>query len=412
MKLKSFILHSSLFLLLAAPAAAQPASTFARGADVSWCTEMEAGGKQFYDAQGQQTELMTLLHQIGMNAIRLRVWVNPAQSYGPWSDKADVLVKARRAHAQGMALLVDFHYSDFFADPGRQDKPAAWASLSMEQLTQAVADHTADVLNALRAEGIEPAWVQVGNETRSGMLWDSGKLDWSRSGADVWKGYVTLSNAGYDAVKSVFPAAKVIVHIDKGPEDNAWFFRSFRQYGGKFDMIGLSHYPASSWQSENTKTADNTRTLAATFGVPVMIVETGYSATNETLAAQVMQDFMQKMKSVPACAGVFYWEPQLYGWWRPADYVRRGWQAYGKGAFTSQGRPAAALAAFADDGTAVRALPQDASAVMPVTFFDLSGRPVAARPVAATSPAASSLSSQHLSPGLYVTSHRKVIVTP
>ncbi len=349
------------------------ASDFARGADVSWCSEMEAGGKKFYNASGTETELMALMKQIGLNAIRLRVWVNPETAYGAWCNKADVLAKAKRAHAQGLALMIDFHYSDFFADPSRQTKPSAWASYSAAQVKQAVADHTKDVLQALKAEGIEPRWVQVGNETRSGMVWDDGKLNWNLSGAAVWNGYVALSNAGYDAVKSVFPQAKVIVHIDKGPDNNAWFFKAFRQYGGKFDMIGLSHYPESSWQSENTQTATNMKTLASTFGVPVMIVETGYSATNETLAAQVMKDLFEKVENVDACAGIFYWEPQVYSWWKPSYYTKLGWNAYGKGAFTSQGRPGAALEAFAGDEDGVRAVSRPAEAEE-LSSYDLQGR--------------------------------------
>lgn len=348
------ILMTLLLVFLNGTANAQPATTFARGADVSWCTEMESTGKQFYDATGQPTELMALLKQVGMNAIRLRVWVNPESDYGAWSDLTDVLVKARRAHAQRQALLIDFHYSDFFADPGRQTLPVAWTGHTLEELKQDVKTHTTEVLTALKQEGIEPLWVQVGNETRSGMMWDSGKIDWNKQGGAAWANYVALSNAGYDAVKAVLPQAQVIVHIDKGPDDNVWFFRDFKQYGGKFDMIGLSHYPETSWQNENARTAANARTLATTFSVPVMIVETGYAASNESLAAQVMTDFMSKMKAVSSCAGVFYWEPELYGWWKPAAYTRWGWNAYGKGAFTSQGRPSAALAAFADDGTGIQ----------------------------------------------------------
>ena len=103
---------------------------------------MEADGRHFYDAQGTETELMALMRQIGMTAVRLRVWVNPEKVYGAWSDKADVLAKARRAQAAGLEVMIDFHYSDFFADPGRQTKPVAWGSYSMAQLKQAVADHT------------------------------------------------------------------------------------------------------------------------------------------------------------------------------------------------------------------------------------------------------------------------------
>lgn len=362
-----------LTLLPAISAGAQTADQFACGADVSWCSEMEADGKRFYNAAGEETEMMALMKQIGMNAIRLRVWVNPEKAYGAWCDKADVLAKARRAHQQGLSLLIDFHYSDFFADPGRQDKPSAWAGCSMDELKIAVADHTRDVLQALKDEGIEPRWVQVGNETRQGMVWDNGKIDWNKSGSARYTGYVALSNAGYEAVHEVLPEAKVIVHIDKGPDDNAWFYREFKAAGGKFDMIGLSHYPESDWKNENTKTANNVKSLGQTFGVPVMIVETGYSASNESLAEQVMTDLFAKTQSLEQCAGIFYWEPEVYGWWKPAYYSKLGWNAYGKGAFTSEGKPSKALSPFNSEATAIATLrtSREAAAV-----YDLSGRRV------------------------------------
>lgn len=321
--------------------------SFASGADVSWCTEMEADGKKFYNENGQETEMMALLKQLGMNAVRLRVWVNPENEYGPWCDKADVLEKARRAQAQGLAIMINFHYSDRFTDPSHQIKPAAWNGLTMEQLKKAVADHTTDVLSALKAEGITPLWVQVGNETRPGMIFDEGKIDWSKSGSAAWSGYIALSNAGYDAVKSVFPDAKVIVHIDRGPEDNVWFYNSFKQYGGKFDVIGLSHYPDwTNWSSDNDKTANNIQKLNSTFKVPVMIVETGYSAWDEAREKSVMDDLFAKTKNLSGCAGIFYWEPEVYASWKPAVYTKWGWNAYDKGAFKSNGRPNAALSAF------------------------------------------------------------------
>ena len=335
-----------LLLMIGMYANAQNIS-FASGADVSWCTEMEADGKKFYNENGQETEMMALLKQLGMNAVRLRVWVNPENEYGPWCDKADVLNKARRAHAQGLAIMIDFHYSDKFTDPSNQVKPIAWNGLTMEQLKKAVADHTTDILSALKAEGITPLWVQVGNETRPGMIFNEGKIDWSKSGSAAWSGYIALSNAGYDAVKSVFPNAKVIVHIDRGPEDNVWFYNSFKQYGGKFDMIGLSHYPDwTNWSSDNDKTANNIQKLNNTFKVPVMIVETGYSAWDEAREKSVMDDLFAKTKSLSGCAGIFYWEPEVYASWKPAVYTKWGWNAYDKGAFNSNGRPNAALSAF------------------------------------------------------------------
>ena len=249
----------------------------------------------------------------------------------------------------------------------------------MDEVKKAVADHTRDVLQALKDEGIEPQWVQVGNETRSGMIWESGRIDWNKSGSARYTNYVALSNAGYEAVHAVLPEAKVIVHIDKGPDDNAWFYREFKAAGGKFDMIGLSHYPESNWQNENTKTANNVKSLGQTFGVPVMIVETGYSVSNETLAEQVMTDLFSKTQSLSQCAGIFYWEPELYGWWKPAYYTKLGWNAYGKGAFTSQGRPGKALNAFQGDPTGIsRPSANPATSNMNnAPVYDLQGRSIA-----------------------------------
>ena len=143
--------------------------TFAKGADISWVTEMEAAGEKFYNRDGVETDCFQLMKELGMNAIRLRVWVNPENG---WSGKADVVAKAKRAQAQGMDLMIDFHYSDSWADPGQQFKPAAWKGLPLNDLKAAIANHTTDVLQALKAEGITPKWVQVGNEIRPGMLWD------------------------------------------------------------------------------------------------------------------------------------------------------------------------------------------------------------------------------------------------
>ena len=374
------LLTLAMMAMLSGHASAQT-TDFARGADVSWSTEMEAGGKHFYDSDGRQTELMQLLHSIGMNAVRLRVWVNPETEYGAWCDRADVLAKARRAKAAGLDVMIDFHYSDFFADPGRQTKPSAWSAFTYEQTKTALAAHTRDVLSALKAEGIEPRWVQVGNETRNGMVFDAGRIDWSKSGAGVWSGYVGLSNAGYDAVKEVLPSALVIVHIDKGHEDNTWFYRDFKKQGGRFDAIGLSHYPAAAtWQTDNSAIANRVTQLANTFNVPVLIVETGFFQSQEELGQQVMQDLFDRMASAGKCKGIFYWEPELYGWWKPADYVRRGWNAYDRGAFTTQGRPGKMLLPFGSGvGAGIGSTGADLHATT-TAFYDLGGRALATPP--------------------------------
>ncbi|MBR6488997.1 MAG: glycosyl hydrolase 53 family protein [Muribaculaceae bacterium] len=349
--------YSILLLFLAFFSLRGEVSTFVRGADLSWCTEMESDGRKFYNADGVETDIFALMKEIGMNAIRLRVWVNPQRfGYGAWCDKADVVAKARRAKAQGLDLLIDFHYSDFFADPGTQTLPLDWNGFTREQVKVAIASHTQDVLQALKAEGIEPRWVQVGNETNSGMVWNYGRIDWNGYGSDRFTDYAELSNVGYEAVKEVLPNALVIVHLANAhnvADYDCWFFNDFKEAGGKFDMIGLSHYPNyNNWNSDadgavsNINAARNIKAVGEKFNVPVMIVETGFSQADENKARQVMQDLFDKVENLPQCVGIFYWEPEVDGQWKPAYYNTVGWGAYGMGAFTTDGRPTAALDPF------------------------------------------------------------------
>ena len=172
-----------------------PAPTFIfKGADISWLTQMETAGKIFYNSSGTAQDCIQILKNLGMNSIRLRVWVNPA---GGWNNTADVLAKATRAKNLGMKILIDFHYSDSWADPGQQNKPAAWAAQDFATLQTSVYDHTFNVLTALKTNGITPDWVQVGNETNDGMLWPTGRASTNMAN------FAALVNKGYDAVKAV-----------------------------------------------------------------------------------------------------------------------------------------------------------------------------------------------------------------
>lgn len=340
---------------------------FARGADVSWASEMEydmthypsrISGTAFKDSKGN-AGLYPVLKATGINAIRLRVWVRPEDPNG-WSGKEDVVKMAKRAAEAGMAVMIDFHYSDFFADPSRQNTPSEWSGLNLNGLCAKVSGHTRNVLTALKSAGVTPLWVQVGNETRPGMLWETGRL-YNDKGeiSGGWSNYAALSNAGYDAVKSVFPAAKVIIHIDNAYQDNTWFFDKFKAAGGKFDMIGLSHYPMTNpsmtWKAMNSSAILNIKSLAAKHGCRVMVCEVGVKNTASDLAVSTlcMTEFMNSVKSLSVCAGVFYWEPQVDGKWRPSIYERpdRDWGAYNMGAFSSDGSaitPTAILSAFGE----------------------------------------------------------------
>lgn len=308
------------------------ASDFAKGADVSWVTEMEAAGRKFYNSSGAEQDLFVLLKNLGMNTVRLRVWVNPASNY---NGKADVVAKAQRAKALGLRILIDFHYSDSWADPGKQTKPAAWGGQDLAALKTAVGTHTSDVLNALKSAGITPEWVQVGNEVNDGMLWPEGKASTNMAG------FSQLVNAGYDAAKAVFPAAKVIVHVSNGWDNNLfrWLFDGLKTNGGKWDVIGMSLYPApADWQTKNNQALANMNDMVARYGKEVMIVETGMSWDQAATANAFLADLIGKVKSVSGNKGlgVLYWEPEAYN----------NWQGYTLGAFDNSGKPTAALNAF------------------------------------------------------------------
>jgi arabinogalactan endo-1,4-beta-galactosidase len=163
-----------------------------KGADVSWMTEMEANGFTWQDNDGNATELMPLLSNYDLDAVRLRVWVNPDVSpANGWCDIQDMVNKAILADNEGMDVMVCIHYSDHWADPGQQNKPSAWANISVAQLETSVADHTTDILTALDTVGITPKWVQIGNETNDGMLWNTGKASLGN-----FDNYASFLNAG------------------------------------------------------------------------------------------------------------------------------------------------------------------------------------------------------------------------
>lgn len=311
-----------------------PAATFIKGADVSWITEMESAGVKLYNSAGAETECMMLMKSLGMNAVRLRVWVNPSPE---WNNTADVVAKAIRAKNAGLKIMIDFHYSDSWADPGQQTKPAAWSTLPLAGLLDSITQHTTGVLTALKNNGITPEWVQVGNETNNGMLWPEGK-------ASVNMGnFAQMVNKGYDAVKAVFPSAKVIVHLSNG-WDNAlfrWMFDGLKANGVKYDIIGMSLYPSpTNWSTLNAQCLTNMNDMVSRYNKDVMIVEVGMSWDSPLPCKSFITDLITKVKSVSGSRGlgVLYWEPQAYN----------NWKGYTLGAFDNSGKPTVAMEAFSD----------------------------------------------------------------
>jgi arabinogalactan endo-1,4-beta-galactosidase len=221
-------------------------ANFAKGADVSWLTQMEASSYKFYNSSGTQEDLFQILKEKDINAIRLRVWVNPTDG---WCNKADVLAKAMRAKNAGMRIMIDFHYSDVWADPAHQTKPAAWVGENIAALNTSVYNHTLDVLNTLKANSITPDWVQIGNETNDGMLWEEGRASTNMAN-------FAMVNSGYTAAKSVSSTIKVIVHISNG-YDNSLFrymFDGLKANNANYDIIGMSLYPTTTnWSDLDTE---------------------------------------------------------------------------------------------------------------------------------------------------------------
>lgn len=303
-----------------------------RGADVSWLTEMEAAGMKFYDTTGKQTDGMQLMKNVNMNAIRLRVWVNPSNGY---NNLADVLAKAERAHALGMQLLIDFHYSDSWADPGQQTPPAAWSNQDIAGLQTSVYNHTHEVLTALKAKGVVPAWVQIGNETNNGMLWPLGKA------SEHMDNFALLINAGYKAVKEIDSNIKVIVHLSNG-YDNAlykWMFDGLIANKANFDIIGMSLYPSTvEWQTPNQQCEANMRDMVSRYNKEIMLCEIGMPATSPVATNYFIRDLYTRIHNLPGGKGLglFYWEPQAYN----------RWQNYLLGAFDNTGKPTFAIDAF------------------------------------------------------------------
>lgn len=309
------------------PTSVSERGSFAKGADVSWVTELESQGEKFYNEAGREMELMELLRDYcGINSIRLRVWVDPVDG---WCNIDDVLVKARRAHNLGLRLMIDFHFSDWWADPGKQTIPVAWNGLTLGQLKEALASHITDMLSRLKAFDIEPEWVQVGNETTTGMLWPLGSTTQGDN-------FTQLVNAGYDTVKAIFPDASVIIHCDKG--EDAWrynyLFGKLEAEGARYDMIGMSLYPEpSNWDKTVNDCLSNIDAVQKAYKKPVMICEIGFNYKEPIKAEQMLQKMLDGALKRDV-KGIFWWEPET-----PES------NGYDKGAFQN-GRPTGALKPF------------------------------------------------------------------
>jgi len=331
------------FFLISLTQTAQ--AQFVKGADVGWLPQMEATGFKFYNSEGVPTNCLQILKDKEINTIRLRVWVNPSndKTSGHCSKK-ETVVMALRAQAIGMRVMIDFHYSDSWADPGKQTKPAAWATHPFSQLLDDVYNHTFEVLDTLKQCGVTPEWVQIGNEIAGGMLWPDAKL-WAPDGGSAnWSNLGQLLNKGYDAAKAVDSSIKIIIHLESGADNSKcrWFFDNAKARGVKYDIIGLSYYPywiGSDYTVSINELGNNMNDMVARYGKEVMIVEVGGLDSQVQNTFDMLVAVIGKTLAVPGGKGlgVIYWEPEGERIWS-GGYPLSCWG--------SDGKPNAALDAF------------------------------------------------------------------
>ena len=255
-----------------------------------------------------------------------------------WCDIEDMVNKAKLAHAEGIDIMITIHFSDYWADPGKQTKPAAWASMTVSELETAVYNHTTDILTALDAENIKPKWVQIGNETNDGMLWPTGKA--SSAG---FIDYAKFINSGNNAVKTFDSSIKTIVHLANGFDNNLfqWNIGGLISNGAQFDIIGMSLYPDSNnWLDLVDDTYSNMLDMQSRYTKDVMMVEVGFNSNFPDVAHQFLVYMLEKTRQAGGL-GVLYWEP----------IAHLGWESYSKGAWDTDGSPSIAMDAFIDSST-------------------------------------------------------------
>ncbi|HTR90440.1 MAG TPA: glycosyl hydrolase 53 family protein [Trebonia sp.] len=296
-----------------------------RGGDVSSLYRSEQDGGVYYTSSGTAENADQQLSAAGMNYVRLRVWVNPGDGF---DNEAQLLAMAKQAAGYGQKLLLDFHYSDTWADPGHQTIPAAWASDTLAQLETQVYNYSKQVVADLVAQGTPPAMVQVGNEINAGMLWPDGSTS-------NWSQLAALLKQGIAGVRAAYSSAKVVLHLAGSDSEStlaSWYSTAIAD-GVSFDDIGLSYYDY--WHGRLDVLQSDLNGLAAKFGKPVFVAETaypftltsndsstslsfstsseldpGYPATAAGQAAN-FRDVLSVVQAVPNGLGLgaFYWEP-------------------------------------------------------------------------------------------------------
>ena len=322
---------------------------FIMGMDASCVPALEASGVKYYNFDGQEQDVFQTLAESGVNYIRVRIWNDPydenGNGYGGGNcDIENAIAIGKRATQYGMKLLVNFHYSDFWADPSKQMTPKAWVGLTIEEKTEAVYQYTRDCLLALQEAGVAVGMVQVGNETNGHMC-----------GETKWFNMQYLFQAGAKAVREVYPEALVAIHFANPETEERYADYAFKldYYGVDYDVFASSYYPY--WHGTLENLTNVLTHVSQTYGKKVMVVETSYAYTTEdtdfngntisdggtivkthpfTVQGQAahVRDVIETVANIPGGIGVCYWE----GTWITVgqnswEENSAKWEAFGSG---------------------------------------------------------------------------------
>ena len=313
---------------------------FIKGMDISTLLEQEACGARYFD-NGEEGDMLEILKRYGVNSVRLRLWNNPYDEDGnPYgagtNDLEKTIIMAKRAKKLGMGFLLDYHYSDFWTDPGKQTVPKEWKDYTEEELEKAVFDYTKKTLEIFAKEDVSPTMIQVGNELTNGLLWPSGK----KPEFDNIARYIS---AGIKGVREIDKEVPIMLHLDNGGKNDMYreWFDNYVKRGEDFQIIGFSYYPF--WHGTLDELEYNMRDMAQRYKKELIVAEVSMGFTMDDYAdyeklepnerkgmatkpelveklqysmtkkgqSDFMQDIMERISSIRGGRGFYYWEP---GW--------------------------------------------------------------------------------------------------
>jgi arabinogalactan endo-1,4-beta-galactosidase len=352
------------------------APSFIHGADISALSSIEQRGTSYRDA-GKSDDAIAIFTRHGWNCFRLRIFVNPNDRGGVVNSLEYTRALAKRIKASGASFMLDFHYSDTWADPQHQVKPAAWKDMSFDEIEKQVERYTAEVMKDLKDNGVPPQVVQIGNEITGGTLWPDAQVQVPESKIKVFDGAVRVIKppepyddakqwdhlarvvkAGVRGVRaSTTPAdgVRTMLHIDCGGDwpVTKWFFDHMIEHGVEFEMIGQSYYP--NWHGTIENVRETLRETSARYRKDIVIVETAYPWKNADYWSarknmvwpvspdgqkQFISELIKVVRETPngRGVGVVYWHPESV-----ASQGRGAWQG-------------GAMALFDNDGNALPAM--------------------------------------------------------